>query len=304
MNWLALALWALISAPFHPAHAQFLPLGVAAPQAAAGYTGDLDTSPSGIHGWWGLEAASTADRGTAAVNVCLPSDSACADVATDATTGQITSTIVTAAGLSTCNIGVVNCTIKIFYNKGAGGGGDMAQATEANRYRFGVPGNCPGALATFYCADAWNTGLIYVDTSASHTCPCSLMGVFYDTAGGAYNTVVSTTPFNPALYANSGKVDFYASSDQTITSTATLNTWYMAVGLSGASGYINANGTSQAATNVIAGATVVDAINSESSAPASPFSGFVFKAGVWDAPGVSSADAATIITNTRARLGF
>ncbi len=140
------------------------------------FTGPLDVV-SGAKGWWGMRAASTADRGNKLVNVCNPSDVACVDMVSDATTGDL---VVTTVGGLDCSI--VTCTIKTFYDRSGalfGNGAvawDMTQATIGNRAQF--------------------------KTSAIGSKPCALFsGVApYATTNGSASTIAQ--PFTFSAVAN------------------------------------------------------------------------------------------------------
>ncbi len=311
MSWLTLALWVLISAPFHLAHAQFLPLGVATPASApAAYTGDLDIAPTGIHGWWGFEAASSATRGATAINVCLPADSLCADISTNATTGQITSAEVTAAGLSACANSVTICTVKTFYEKSASGlSSDLTNPNIVNRPTFKIPGGGNGCPTTsLYCAcfDAGAPNAL-VATATTLSDPFTIMAMFNNTASLTYAATLAADDFH-ALYMNAGTLDFFVSADQNLGGTA-INTWYVGTGASGASGFIHAMPPG-AAAELTTSATddtppvgTHDLLSSDLPAGADFFTGCMFKAANWSAA-VSAANVTSIGTHTRTRLGY
>jgi hypothetical protein len=105
----ALSLFAL-STP----HAQFngCPAGFCNPPSAsapASYTGPLDIVSSNVVGCWALRACSAAARGTAAINACNLGDAACADVLTDASTGQLPAGVLTIGG-TPCTVTVSSGT--------------------------------------------------------------------------------------------------------------------------------------------------------------------------------------------------
>lgn len=128
------------------------PTKLVAPVANPAYVGPGDIVS--YLTWWGLRAISAAKAGLAVVNVCLPSDTACADFLTSATTGAL---IPTAAGVTTCSNTIV-CTVKTFYDQA--GAFPLTQATIANRGSLlfntvtGLPylscaGSCNYQSATF-----------------------------------------------------------------------------------------------------------------------------------------------------------
>ena len=96
--------------------------GLAKPSSGAAYTGLCDTSVSGsnCNRYWGLRAASAATRGNNAASIC---DTAtlftCSDVATDATTGKIS--VSTISALPQC---AISCSVRTLYEQ-MGTGDDM-----------------------------------------------------------------------------------------------------------------------------------------------------------------------------------
>ncbi len=96
--------------------------------AGSSYTGPGDIV-SGAHLWFscarGYNAADTAN----ACNVCLPSDTVCADLTLS------NGFAVVPGSLSTCNITTVICTVKTMYDK-TGNGRDATTATESQRPTF------------------------------------------------------------------------------------------------------------------------------------------------------------------------
>lgn len=96
--------------------------------------GDLQAFPL----WGGLRAFSAATAGTKAANVCNVADVICADMSTDATTGNL---VITTIGGSSC--AVVTCTIKTLYDK-SGNNLDFTNTTIATRPTLVV--NCVNSL--------------------------------------------------------------------------------------------------------------------------------------------------------------
>lgn len=79
---------------------------------------------------YGLRAYSLATRGNNLINVCDPSNIACADIASDATTGRITGF----PTLNGTNCGsVTTCTVKTAYELSGSGAPNVTQTTAANR---------------------------------------------------------------------------------------------------------------------------------------------------------------------------
>ncbi len=108
------------------------------PTISTSFTGPGDVK-SGAQFWNGLRAYSSAKRGNPAINLCNVADAACADVATDAVTGNL---------VAPTNIGGVDCTaitvctVKILYDQTQGtncagpAACDATQPTIASRFTF------------------------------------------------------------------------------------------------------------------------------------------------------------------------
>lgn len=112
---------------------------------AAAYSGAGDVVTTNWLGYWSLQAFSAAKRGTKVANVCDAADAHCADMLTDATTGN---PIVPSLNPN-CSVSG-NCTVKTLYdNTGAlactgGIACDLTQATIASRPTLSI--NCVGTL--------------------------------------------------------------------------------------------------------------------------------------------------------------
>jgi hypothetical protein len=134
------------------------------PLATAGYTGPGDVT-SGAAMWWGLRAYSAATRGTKVANVCNASDSTCADISSDPTTGNL---VCTSIGGTACSAGTL--TVKTLYDQTNGsncGGGvcDVTNATIANR-----PVLTPNCINTsFYCLSFTASSSQSLRTAGSYT---------------------------------------------------------------------------------------------------------------------------------------
>jgi len=145
-----------------PAHAQMNLLtgagGKFKATVAASYTGIGDIQAMA---WMGLRAYSTADRGTALINICEPTDTTCIDWSSDATTGALVAALVGGTDCTAVN----TCTIKTFYGKGTTfcTGSVVCtytQATAANRAV--LIWSCGNSLP---CARANGTSTSYASTA-------------------------------------------------------------------------------------------------------------------------------------------
>ena len=138
--------------------------------AAASYTGPGDIVS--FLAWGGLRAYSAATRGAVALNVCNPSDVACADVSTDATTGNL---VLTTIGGHDCTMD--DCTVKKIYDQTAGGNCagscDLVQATIANR--FTLKHNCINS--TLWCLVEVPSQIMSSAGSATLPIPFSMSSV-------------------------------------------------------------------------------------------------------------------------------
>jgi len=111
---------------------------------APAFAGLFDVAACGSNcDYWGTRAASAADKGNKLMNVCNVADVACADLSSDATTGDL---VIGTIGGSSCSI--VTCTVKTLYGRGTAfcngytTACDLTQATIATRPTLVV--NCGG----------------------------------------------------------------------------------------------------------------------------------------------------------------
>jgi hypothetical protein len=131
----------------------FFPGPGTAHSAGAAFTGIGDTVTTGWFAAWGTRAFSAATRGNKLINACDSTggvDVSCADMLSDATTGDI---VPKAIGGITCPN--VNCTIKIYYdisgqtNCTGAVACDMTRATVASRAK--LTANALGGASTKSC---------------------------------------------------------------------------------------------------------------------------------------------------------
>jgi hypothetical protein len=200
--------------------------------ASASYTGPGDVT-SGALAWWGLRAYSSATRGTKAANVCNPSDVACADVSTDATTGNL---VLTTIGGHDCTMD--DCTVKTLYDKSGGTNCtgsvvcDLTQATIGNRPL--LKHNCLGT--TLWCM-TWTSGQSLVSVSVASTLsdPYTMSVVGERTAGFTTDAALIGD-----VSGNSGQINFITSANTiqlysgaaSLTATANDSVFHAVQGLS------------------------------------------------------------------------
>lgn len=175
---------------------------------AASYTGPGDIVS--FLSWGGLRAYSAATRGNNALNVCNPGDAACADVVTDATTGNL---VLTTIGGHDCTMD--DCTAKIIYDQTAGGSCsgscNLVQATEASR--FTLKHNCvnttlwclvmPGGSQQMISAGNATFTLPYsMSTVANRTTVVSYANVIGLGSGGVVELGFDISANNSFLFGN------------------------------------------------------------------------------------------------------
>jgi hypothetical protein len=198
------------------AHAQVTLTGAGrgAPTAPAGFTGPGDIV-SGAYAWYSCARAyNTADT-SAACNVCLPSDTTCADLTISG------GFAVVPAGLSTCNITTVICTVKTLYDK-SGNSQTLTQSTIANRATFRpamASNGCPTtALPCFKLVQANSQAYIGPATTISQPITISLVYIRGGVTGEPAGNGVT-------LIANSGNIQLFAGTGGA-TATAADGSWH------------------------------------------------------------------------------
>jgi hypothetical protein len=277
--------------------------------AGGGYTGPGDIV-SGAYAWYscarGYNAADTAN----ACNVCLPSDTTCADITLTA------GLAVLPGSLSTCNITTVICTVKTAYDK-SGNGRNITQATEANRptFRPAMASNgCPStALPCMLFTAASSQRLV---SSGTHTITAPITAsIVYSRISGAASElfpfpggVATIFPNNPA---NSVALD---ASSVTANTTVADGAFHALQGVlaSASAAAIYADGSS--ATGLNAGTVTISGVNIRIGGPpflSGYFNGYVSEAGFWAndfSSGVScgsqSACASAMNTNQHGSNGY
>jgi hypothetical protein len=208
----------------------------------ASFTG-MGDAKSGAKGHWGVIAYSAATRGSNMLELCNVGDAACANVATDATTGLVSSTQV--IGGTTCGTtgGVDVCTIKTLYDdSGANnctGACDLVNATIGTRPVF-VP-NFVGSVPAIRCNAAAGS---FAEKSSGFTSlsqPVAWATAFsIDDDPGANQRTWSAGATGVVTGSSSGRLPFFYSGSLLNESAITVNTMYAIIGTQEASG---SNGT-------------------------------------------------------------
>jgi hypothetical protein len=265
-----------------------------------GYVGPLDVAGGVAKFCVGLRACSAASRGTAAINVCNPSDVVCVDMSTDAVTGAL---VVTTVGGSNC--GAVTCTIKAFYGQSGGGnctGNECLMTQEAPTSRADLMLSCIGTLPCAACvgtcqytiASSPGTGQMpWVNINA----PVSLGAVAIRTGLFTTQQVLLNDPY---LYFAPAANTFGLYAGNTLTTAQTDSVWHsfqnVASGVIGTS-VITVDGTR---TTGDAGTTGADALAFTGAAPASMnFTEIWLVTGVLDA-----AHTTALNTNAKTYWGY
>lgn len=144
---------------------------------------------------WSLRACSAALRGTRAVNVCNVADVVCADLSTDAVTGNL---VVTTIGGSNCS--VVVCTVQIIYDQTTGNACsaancDMSNSSIGSRPTFIV--SCTNSLP---CMDFAGAQALSTSNNYTRSQPFTVSIVAERTG--------STSSFADAFFAPTDGVQF------------------------------------------------------------------------------------------------
>lgn len=231
-----------------PSRAQMLQdIAQAVPHGGgAAYTGPGDVT-TGWLDWYGMRAFSAASRGANLINVCLPSDTACADFASDATTGNLPFSFTISA--TACNNSTTICTIKTFYDQGSAAH-NLTQATISDRFTLVV--SCVSSLP---CAGGSSSGSVgnYASASGnSNAQPYSLSAVFAETTnnGDSLDALDTNGGFFAIGFASNGLPRIYAGTQATAGSSQVGNGPIAINGtLNGASSSLNWNGNLTSSLN-------------------------------------------------------
>ncbi len=243
MKYLRLLLGVLVSTALH---GQILLPILGGNSAAAPYSGPGDIVSSNAIAWWGLRAYSAATAGSAAANVCTPVDAACADLSTNATTGDL---VVTTIGGSDCSI--VVCTIKKLYDQTQGSKCssatcDIAQPVESDRPILSV--NCVGGKPCII----WTSGnLLVTGTGYANIASLSVSSVAERTGGATNYSNVTAWDMSSGdfqfLFSNSANTMLLYAGNTTLTAAANDNAFHAMQGhYNGASSALYIDGSNTA----------------------------------------------------------
>lgn len=260
----------------------------------ASYTGLGDLGLSGLAAYWGLRAYSSATRGNKAINVCNVSDVACADLSTDATTGNLT---IGTVGGSSC--AVITCTIKTIYDQSpsniCSGVCDLTQATIGSRPTLVT--SCIGSLPCMACNGSQSASVTFPTIGQ----PYFISGVAKRTSGSGFADVLG---FNTAgqvqfLFNNSANnFTIYAGTVGTPATAADGSFHAVSGNYNGASSTLGVNGASTTVNAGAASATGTTTICSNNNS----LTGSVAELAFWNLGNASSVSA--LSTNQHSYWGF
>jgi hypothetical protein len=156
MFYFVLMLMLLFSSPASSGALTLLGAGKPPTGGGGGYQGPGDVV-GGAKGWWGLRAYSAADRGNRLIKACYTTggvNNGCADLSSDATTGNLVPGLVD--GSHTCP--GTNCTVQILYDRSgtlncAAAACDATVAVVSNQPA--LTASCMGSLPCI----TWNTSI-------------------------------------------------------------------------------------------------------------------------------------------------
>lgn len=282
---------------------------------AIGYQGP-GSIVSGAQAWWSCTYAYSTSYVGSLCNVCLPADVTCADIT------QSNGVAVVPAGLSTCNITTVLCTVKTAFDQSGaaacGGACDITQATEANRWTFiaAIAANgCP--VTSLPCIKNGGTGhRLSNATGMTLGNPLTLVALATRTgATTANNAVLAGSGNNKPFFGwttstNTGQM--FNGGGGTCTASVSDNAWHVLIGQLNGNGALssiyvdNANtacsgGTTPGTSGFSAGTIAVGTEGNGSSSPCSCNYGEI---GFWNVS-MNSTQAGNLYTNIKTtRWGF
>jgi hypothetical protein len=264
-----------------------------------GYQGPGDVV-SGAYAWYscsrGYNAADTAN----ACNVCLPSDTTCADI-------TLTSGFAVLPGsLSTCNITTVICTVKTAYDK-SGNSRDITQATESLRPTFRP------AMASNGCPTTSLPCMQFVGSSSQRLInatlrtlaqPMTMSGVLLASSAGASGTEIFGFSNTPLIFrSNTNSIRILDTTTSPAAVTMSDNVWHAFQGIWNSTSsaiYVDATGTTGLNS---AGGAVSKQIHMSSNSFSNYFTGSIAEFGIW-ASAFSGTNAGDMNSNQHGANGY
>lgn len=251
-----------------------------------GFSGPGDVV-SGAYAWYSCSRGYNGADTSNACNVCLPSAGACFDLTLSS------GLAVVPAGLSTCNITTVICTVKTMYDK-TGNSRDVTQVTEANRptFRPAMASNgCPTTALPCVLFVPANSQRLNSSATITQAQPITISLVYIR---GSANGEPATN--NVEFIANSGNIQLFAGTGGA-TATAANGSWHAAQGVfnsSSSAAYID--GTTTTGLNPGTGAPSGNTISLGQSVVSNFFDGSIAEAGFWPS-GFNATQAGNMNTN-------
>lgn len=271
--------------------------------SAPGYTGPGDVFSSAY--WWGgFRAYSAAKRGTKAANICNVADVACADVSSDATTGQIPADPVIGGVTCGTTAGVNLCTVKTLYDQ-SGNGQDITQATIVNRPTF-LP-NCIGSLPCmkFVAANSQCLGTSSFSGQSASLQDVISVGKINGTASNA--TYIDINTHNPQIMFLGGGTTFRLfGSGAGFTASYTPTNWNSLIGDdigTGSTIYVNGSATSGNVGGFTSSANGLG-VGGQDNCSTNYFDGWMTEAGEWVTTSITSGQASTMSSNQQTFWGY
>ena len=278
--------------------------GPGLPVAAATFTGPGDVITGAAAGY-SFRAWTSAVRGNNAVQVCNAGDVACVNMATNATTGDLT---ITTVGGTDCSVST--CTVKTLYdqsgaNRCSSAACDATQATEALRPVFKT--SCSGGKPCMQCTGASSHKLLSANETAGNIAnPFTLE--FAGQRNGAFTSLgtmlsASTSGVQHG-YNNATNQAFIFNGSTVIPGTASDSVYHSIGGvyLGSASSAVYVDGSSVATGNP--GSTDISSSSGFGicAAGGNFATGFFLEGGFWS--GDKSASLGTLSTNQHSYWGF
>ncbi len=266
-------------------------------QSGAAFTGIGDVK-SGAKLHYGTVAYSAATRGANMLNLCNVADVACADVASNATTGLVSSTQVIGGVTCGTTVGVNVCTVKTAYDDSGGSncGGvcNVTQATILNRPTF-IP-SASGSVPAIKCVSG-NAQRLVGSGFTTIAEPHSMVGSFSEPGAQATNSRVLATTSSILGASAASKAFYFHGTILSIAGTLTNNIFYAIVGTTDGSGNgtIAINGTTTTGA-VGTGSTGTGFAFCSDAAGGNVFNGQVIELGLY--PSTISAGEITSLTST------
>lgn len=273
--------------------------------AGGGYTGPGDVITGAAAGY-SFRAWTSAVRGNNAVQVCNVGDAACANMVTNATTGDLT---ITTVGGTDCSVST--CTVKTLYdqsgaNRCSSAACDATQATEALRPVFKT--SCNGGKPCMQCTGSSSHKLLSANQTGSVDISNPFTLEFAGQRNGAFTslgTMLSAATSGVQHGYNSSTNQAFIFNGSTVVPGTASDSAYHSIGglyLGSASSAVYVDGSSVATGNP-GGGNITAANGFGICAAGGNFAtGFFLEGGFWS--GDKSASLSALSTNQHSYWGF